>query len=79
MKCPECNTEMKTVIELVVSNGNSMPLEILKCPKCDFKSTKLENLDKLKKQFRPTMLDKFKKCFSSENFKVIELTKGKLL
>lgn len=79
MKCPECNVTMKESTELIFHKGDSMPIEIVKCPRCSMKFTHIDNFDVIKKQFKPNLIERAKSFFESDNFKTLDITKGKIL
>lgn len=79
MDCPECNGKMKKSIEILIHNGNSMPIEVSKCDSCGLKFTNIKNVDKIRKHIKPTISDRIKRIFSTDNPSFVNLYKGKIL
>ena len=77
-KCYVCGGKMEKAVELVISNGKTIPQEIMKCVKCGKATVSSDEYERVRKELHPSILAMIKGLFKM-NTKLIEISKGKIL
>ncbi|MBI5061279.1 MAG: hypothetical protein HZB67_03115 [Candidatus Aenigmarchaeota archaeon] len=68
---------MEKKTEIFFINGSSIPIEVMKCAKCEQRFTKLSNVDEIKRHLKPSFMDRLRKVFSGNLW--LDSNDGKLL
>ena len=69
---------MERAIELIISNGKTIPQKIMKCSRCGKATVSSDEYERVRKELHPSIFSRIKNIFKV-NAEFIEISKGKLL
>ena len=77
-KCPFCKGRLEPGVELVIHNGKTSTLNVLKCIKCGKASSHIDEYERVRREIHPTIIERIKSLFST-TVKTVDLFKGRML
>lgn len=77
-KCYACNGEMEKGVELIITNGKTIPQEIMKCNKCGKAIVSSEEYERVRKELHPSIFSWIKSLFKVDT-ECVEIFKGRVL
>lgn len=79
--CEECGDELVKSKELILVNNKAYTINVDKCIKCGESTTDLFELERIRKEVHPSILNRIKSFFIPKNIELLNFSssKGKLL
>lgn len=70
---------MENAVELIISNGKTIPQEIMKCSRCGKATVSSDEYERVRKELHPSVFSRIKYMFKKMDTEFIEISKGKIL
>lgn len=78
-KCYACGGKLILAKDLIIKNGKSFPIQVQKCNKCGEVFSTLEEAERVRRELYPSLLDKVKRLFHSQEKIEVSWVRGKVL
>lgn len=79
-KCSLCNGKLEDSKKLIIKNGRSSTMNVQQCTKCGHSFSNLYELEKVRKEINPNILDRIRRLFSNYNkIETLSFFRGKVL
>ena len=69
---------MENGVQLIISNGKTIPQKILKCCKCGKAIVSSDEYEKIRRELHPSIFTRIKNIFNG-NTEFVDVFKGKVL
>jgi len=77
--CDLCNGKLEDAKDIIIRNGKSFVMNVRKCKECGHSYSNLDELERVRKEIYPSILQRIKNFFSTYNIEHLNIFKGKVL